>query len=70
MPCRKTNCRSLPGAVLSCSAEESTQRMRLRGERGERCRGQEKRPERVAAVDKIEDKRKPEDFIGHRNGKR
>ena len=23
--------------------------------------------ERVAAVDKIEDKRKPEDFIGHRN---
>ena len=27
----------------------------------------EKRPERVAAVDKIEDWRKPEDFIGHRN---
>jgi len=26
-----------------------------------------KRPERVAAVDKIEEKRKPEDFIGHRN---
>ena len=26
-----------------------------------------KRPERVAAVDKIEDQRKPEDFIGHRN---
>ena len=25
-----------------------------------------KRPERVAAVDKIEEKRKPEDFIGHR----
>ena len=25
------------------------------------------RPERVAAVDKIEEKRKPEDFIGHRN---
>ena len=24
-------------------------------------------PERVAAVDKIEEKRKPEDFIGHRN---
>ena len=23
--------------------------------------------ERVAAVDKIEEKRKPEDFIGHRN---
>ena len=26
-----------------------------------------KQPERVAAVDKIEDQRKPEDFIGHRN---
>ena len=26
-----------------------------------------KRPERVAAVDKIEDQREPEDFIGHRN---
>ena len=26
-----------------------------------------KRPERVAAVDKIEEKRGPEDFIGHRN---
>ena len=25
------------------------------------------RGERVAAVDKIEDQRKPEDFIGHRN---
>jgi len=25
--------------------------------------------ERVAAVDKIEDQRKPEDFIGHRNRK-
>ena len=28
-----------------------------------------KRPERVAAVDKIEEKRKPDDFIGHRNRK-
>ena len=36
-------------------------------ERGERCQWQMKRPERVAAVDKIEEKRKPEDFIGHRN---
>ena len=36
-------------------------------ERWERCRGQMKRPERVAAVDKIEDRRKPEVFIGHRN---
>ena len=26
-----------------------------------------KRPERVAAVEKIEEKRKPEDFFGHRN---
>ena len=37
------------------------------GEQWERCRRQIKRPERVAAVDKIEDQRKPEDFIGHRN---
>ena len=36
------------------------------GERGERRRWREERPERVAAVDKIEEKRKPEDFIGHR----
>ena len=26
-----------------------------------------KRPERVAAVEKIEEERKPEDFFGHRN---
>jgi len=38
-------------------------------ERGERCRWQEERPERVAAVEKIEDLRKPEDFFGHRNSK-
>ena len=37
------------------------------GERCERCLWQMKRAERVAAVDKIEDQRKPEDFIGHRN---
>jgi len=37
------------------------------GERRERCRWQMKRPERVAVVDKIEDQRKPEDFIGHHN---
>ena len=37
------------------------------GERGERCRWQMKRAERVAAVEKIEEKRKPEDFFGHRN---
>ena len=41
--------------------------VRRKGERWERCLWQIKRPERVAAVDKIEDKRKPEDFIGHRN---
>ena len=39
------------------------------GERWERRRRRIKRPERVAAVDKIEDQRKPEDFIGHRNRK-
>ena len=38
----------------------------LKGERWERRRWRMKRPERVAAVDKIEEKRKPEDFIGHR----
>ena len=37
------------------------------GERGERRLWRMKRPERVAAVDKIEDQRKPEDFVGHRN---
>ena len=37
------------------------------GERCERCRWQMKRAERVAAVEKIEEKRKPEDFFGHRN---
>ena len=36
------------------------------GERAERCRWQMKRGERVAAVEKIEEKRKPEDFFGHR----
>ena len=38
-----------------------------RGERAERCQWQKKRGERVAAVEKIEEKRKPEDFFGHRN---
>ena len=37
------------------------------GSDGSAAGGGVKRPERVAAVDKIEDKRKPEDFIGHRN---
>ena len=37
------------------------------GERCERCQRQIQRAERVAAVDKIEDQRKPEDFNGHRN---
>ena len=41
--------------------------MKATGERWERCQWQMKRPERVAAVDKIEGKRKPEDFIGYRN---
>ena len=34
-----------------------------KGERAERCQRQEKRGERVAAVEKIEEKRKPEDFF-------
>jgi len=37
------------------------------GERSEHCQWQITRGERVAAVDKIEEMRKPEDFIGHRN---
>ena len=37
------------------------------GERPDHCRWQRKGGERVAAVDKIEEKRKPEDFVGHRN---
>ena len=36
-------------------------------ERTDCRRWREKGGERVAAVDKIEDQRKPEDFIGHRN---
>lgn len=39
------------------------------GERAERRQWRMKRGERVAAVDKIEDKHKPEDFIGYRNRK-
>ena len=38
-----------------------------KGERDDRCLWQRKGVEQVAAVDKIEDSRKPEDFIGHRN---
>ena len=37
------------------------------GERWERRLRRIKRPERVAAVEKIEDQRKPEDFFGYRN---
>ena len=37
------------------------------GERSERCLWQIQRGERVAAVEKIEEKRKPDDFFGHRN---
>ena len=37
------------------------------GERSKRCRWQSQRGERVAAVGKIEEKRKPEDFSGNHN---
>ncbi len=37
------------------------------GERADRRQWRRKEGERVAAVDKTEEKRKPEDFIGHRN---
>ena len=43
---------------------------RPEGERWVRRLWRMKRPERVAAVNKIEGKRKPEDFIGYRNGTR
>jgi len=42
--------------------------MRLSGgERCERCRWQEKRAERVAAVEKFEDQRMPDESFGYRN---
>ena len=41
----------------------------LDGERADCRQWREEGGERVAAVDKIEDQRKPEDFIGHRNRK-
>ena len=37
------------------------------GSEGSAAYGGVKRPERVAAVDKTEEKRKPEGFIGYRN---
>ena len=40
-----------------------------RGERCDRYQWQKKGAERVAAVDKIKDQCKPEDFIGYRNRK-
>ena len=39
------------------------------GERTDRRQWRKKGGKRVAAVDKIEEERKPEDFIGHRNRK-
>ena len=38
-------------------------------ERPDRRRGRKQGGERVAAVDKIKEKHKPEDFVGHRNSK-
>ena len=60
-------------SFLSATAElvlwppgyETDERSSL-GKRGARCRWQMQRPERSAAVDKIEDQRKPDDFTGHR----
>jgi hypothetical protein len=60
------------GFLYGCEASfnrppgyEADERSSL-GKRGERCLRQMKRPERSAAVGKIEEKRKPEDFFGHR----
>ena len=50
--------------------DRGRKRVRQAGCRGERCdrrQWRRKGAERVAAVDKIEDQRKPEDFIGYRN---
>jgi len=57
---------ALAELVMLPPGYETDERSSL-GERGERRRWREERPERVAAVDKIEDQRKPEDFVGHRN---
>ena len=51
--------------VLRSPDYESDERSSL-GKRGERCLWQMKRPKRSAAVEKIEDQHKPEDFFGHR----
>ena len=53
-----------PMALLNC---RPVSHEIVRGERPDRRRWRRKGGERVAAVDKIEDQRKPEDFIGHRN---
>ena len=54
------------GVTFLCPHKKVTKESGI-GERSERCLWQKKRTERVAAVDKIEDQLKPEDFIGHRN---
>ena len=61
--------RSVPEPPL-CKGRWIRRKAKTEGLRWERCRGQMKRPEQGAAVDKIEDQRKPADFIGHRNPER
>ena len=57
-----------PRVISLLSGAHSAQRLPcVKGERCERRRWRMKRPERVAAVEKIEDQRKPDDFFGYRN---
>jgi len=51
--------------VAAISGYEADERSSL-GKRADRCRWQGEGGERSAAVEKIEDRRKPEDFFGYR----
>ena len=55
--------------VLSCFGKKVPKEPTW-GERWERRLWRIKRPERVAAVEKNEDRCEPEDFFGHRNRRR
>ena len=57
----------IPIRVSSLFASHFVREGTRKGERSERCLWQNKRGERVAAVDKIEERREPNDFIGLRN---
>ena len=54
---------SPPRNVQRCRTKASSDK----GERPDRRQWRKKGRERVAVVQKIEDKRKPDDFLGYRN---